>query len=144
MQTSTTINATLTGKQKPQRCKKPNASMRHNLQAFLRHNDLPNSLNTLNDHSVFKDAPVLMEGWIEPNIYFYRNLSPRRSAPLENQVHFAKFEAILSAVPYDEASPVCLDRHGRLMDGAYRMYVMAQLNERGRGKRIYVRMYDFE
>lgn len=122
-----------------------NTSINRNLKEFLMHNDLPNSRNVLNDHSSFENAPVLEEGWIKPNKAYYNNLSPRREAPWENLTHFTKFKAILKAVGYDQNNPVCLDKHGRILDGAYRMYVMAELFEQGAyDARIYVRVYDFE
>lgn len=121
-----------------------NTSINRNLKEFLKHNDLPDSLNPLNDHSLFADAPVLAEGWITPSKKFYQSINPRRQMPRENLSHFGKFECILDAVGYDENNPVCLDKHGRILDGAYRMKVMSDLYEKGSCKKIYVRQYDFE
>jgi len=119
-----------------------NTSLDRNLREFIKHNDLPNSRNPLNDHSIFEETPVLYEGWFMPTKNF--KVNPRRSRYDDNLVHFGKFHRILDAVGFDKESPICLDRHGRILDGVYRMWIMADINEKQWGSKIYIRVYDFE
>ncbi|PRY09021.1 hypothetical protein CLV24_11972 [Pontibacter ummariensis] len=121
-----------------------NTSIQHNLQAFLRHNDLPDSQNVLNDHSVFENAPVIWEGWLRPSKDLYCRVNPRRQKPYGNMVHHAKFEMIFSVCKFDKNNPICVDREGRILDGSYRMYAAGSLYEKGKMGRVYVRVYDFE
>lgn len=121
-----------------------NTSINRNVKEFLKHNDLPDSGNVLNDHSLFENAPILFEGWIMPDKKYYKRLNPRREAPSDNMIHFSKFRCILDSVGYDKNSPVCMDRQGCILDGALRMYIMAGLYEAGVMSNIYIRQYDFE
>lgn len=114
-----------------------NTSINHNLKCFLKQNDLVDSRNPLNDHSAFEDFPILFEGWVDATER--PRISPRRKL-YDSQVLFAQFQCIFSVCSFDPNNPICIDRHGRLLDGFYRMYTMAVHG----GRKVYIRQYDFE
>lgn len=115
-----------------------NTSINHNIRQFLRHNDLPDSRNPFNDHSRFDSAAVVWEGWMEPTRQ--PKINPGRGL-WDSLSHFSQFECIFNVCSYDKESPVCLDRHGRILDGYYRWYTIAH---RKPGYKVYVKIYDFE